>query len=294
MKHITVSHRFILERCQTIAAQIQGTGLKTLAGVPRGGTPVALTIAGMLPDMLLIDDFMQADVVVDDIVDSGATRKRVMDNGKCQLFFALVDKTTDPVDGWVVFPWEMTAAAGAEDIVTRQLQYLGEDPTRDGLKDTPARVVRSWDHLFGGYSQDPVKVLGTVFENENGYDEMVILKNIEFYSTCEHHLLPFFGKAHIAYIPDARKVVGISKLARLLECFARRAQIQERLTDQITATITKCLQPLGAACLIEAQHFCMTSRGVQKQNSIMTTSSLTGVFKNQATRAEFFALVKGQ
>ena len=174
------------------------------------------------------------------------------------------------------------------DTVMRQLQFIGEDPTRNGLKNTPLRVVKSWQTLYGGYQIDPKKYLVT-FPRER-YDSMVILKNTDFFSTCEHHMLPFFGKAHIAYIPG-KKVIGISKLARILEAFSRRLQVQERLTEQITAFLMKHIEPQGAACVLEATHFCMTARGVSKQRNSMITSSLKGVFANQKTRAEFLNLI---
>lgn len=171
------------------------------------------------------------------------------------------------------------------------IEYLGDDPNREGLQDTPKRVIISYDHLFSGYGQRVEDVL-KVFEDDTS-DQMILLKEIEFYSTCEHHMLPFFGKAHIAYIPNG-KVVGISKLARILEIFSRRLQIQERLAQNVTEALMSHLNPLGAACLLEAQHFCMTSRGVQKQNSIMVTSSLEGVFReNASVKTEFLALIKG-
>jgi len=162
---------------------------------------------------------------------------------------------------------------------------------REGLLDTPSRVVRSWDKLYGGYSESPHQIL-TVFNEQ--CDEMVMLKNIEFFSTCEHHMLPFFGRAHIAYLPKDGRVVGISKLARLLECFARRLQIQERICRQVTQALDETLKPKGSACVLSAQHFCMTSRGVEKQNSLMVTTSLTGAFKSSGqTRAEFLSAVHG-
>ena len=174
---------------------------------------------------------------------------------------------------WIKFPWEKDA--GIEENIVRILQFIGEDPKREGLLDTPKRVVRSWDKLYGGYKENPKDILKTTF-NEN-YDEMVLLKDIELYSTCEHHLLPFYGKIHIAYIPD-KKVVGISKLARLAECFSRRLQIQERLVNQIADALQEILQPKGVAVICEAKHFCMTSRGIEKQNSNMITSALRGAF----------------
>ena len=178
---------------------------------------------------------------------------------------------------------------GIEFTVHKQLQYIGEDTTREGLLETPKRVIASWEKLYGGYSENPASVLKTF--KDDTCDEMVILKDIEFYSTCEHHLLPFFGKAHIAYIPNG-KVVGISKLARLLEIFSRRLQIQERIGQQVTSALMTELEPLGCACVIEAQHFCMRARGVEKQNSIMITSSLEGVFRETQARQEFLQFIK--
>lgn len=177
------------------------------------------------------------------------------------------------------------------------LRHIGEDPQREGLFETPDRVVASWDTIYGGYRVD-VPSLFKTFEQDLGCEEgqphgMVYLKDIEFYSTCEHHMLPFFGHAHIAYIPRC-KVIGVSKLARILDAFARRLQIQERLAEQVTRALMDHLNPLGAACTIEAQHLCMTARGVQKQHSVMGYSSMRGVFlEDHATRAEFLALSRG-
>lgn len=169
--------------------------------------------------------------------------------------------------------------------------YIGDNSTREGLLETPERILKSWDTLFSGYSKHPADVF-KVFDTEE-YDEMVLIKNVEFYSTCEHHMLPFFGKAHIAYIPkDRTKVIGASKLPRLLEIYSRRLQIQERLTKQITGDIMKYLKPAGAGCIIEAQHLCMMARGIEKQHSIMVTSSLEGCFKEEAVRTEFLNLIK--
>jgi GTP cyclohydrolase I len=186
----------------------------------------------------------------------------------------------------------MTATEATKEKIRDILYWIEEKPDREGLKDTPDRVVKSWETLYGGYKMKPEDVMKT-FSVPDGCDEMILLKDIEFYSTCEHHMLPFFGKAHIAYIPD-QKVIGVSKLARILEIYARRLQIQERLTNQITGAIMKHLGAKGAACILEAQHFCMTSRGVQKQNSKMVTSSLIGAFREKPeARAEFLELIKG-
>lgn len=178
----------------------------------------------------------------------------------------------------------------APELIAGVLYMLGENPTREGLIETPNRVVKSWGELYKGYGMEPKQILSTSFESD-GYDQMVILKNIEFYSTCEHHMLPFFGKAHVAYIPKKR-VVGLSKLARLVECYSRRLQIQERLTNQVVEALMQELKPAGAICVMEAKHFCMVARGVNKQNSVMTTSALAGVFKSKpAARAEFMSLI---
>ncbi len=170
------------------------------------------------------------------------------------------------------------------------LFVIGDDANRKGLLETPDRIMKSWETLFSGYKMNPKDVF-KIFDLEE-YDEMVLIKNVEFYSTCEHHLLPFFGRAHIAYIPkDRTKVVGASKLPRLLEIYSRRLQIQERLTKQITSDLMKYLDAEGAGCVIEAQHLCMMARGIQKQNSVMVTSSLEGCFKSLAVRTEFLTLI---
>lgn len=176
------------------------------------------------------------------------------------------------------------------DCIWKMIELVGEDPEREGLKDTPKRVAKAWEYIFAGYSQDPKDVM-TTFDSD-GYDEIVLLKSIEVYSICEHHLMPFFGKAHIAYIPD-KKIIGISKLARLIDIYARRMQIQERIGDQVTTDLMIYLQPQGAACIIEANHLCMRMRGVEKQNSTMVTSSLKGVFMEDGrAREELMRLIK--
>lgn len=177
-----------------------------------------------------------------------------------------------------------------QNLIKGVLQLIGEDPTREGLLDTPKRVLKSYKELYGGYKMDPVKILGTTFDAES-YDQMVICKDIEMFSTCEHHMIPFFGKVHIGYIPSKR-VVGLSKLARLSDAYARRLQIQERLTQQIAKTMDDVLKPKGVMVMIEAKHMCMCARGVQKQHSLMVTTAVLGAFKNPATRAEFLGAIK--
>jgi GTP cyclohydrolase I len=175
-------------------------------------------------------------------------------------------------------------------LIRQNLIAIGENVDREGLLNTPERVVRSWNEIYSGYGVDPESVF-TTFEAE-GCDDIVLLKDCEIYSMCEHHMLPFFGKIHIAYIPNER-VIGISKLARLAEIFSRRLQIQERIGTQVTEALVKYLQPKGAACVIECEHMCMRMRGVNKQNSIMVTSSMTGVFReNIAARQELMSLIK--
>lgn len=181
------------------------------------------------------------------------------------------------------------SGADLQKAIYELLRSIGDNPDREGLRETPERVVKSWQELYAGYTMHEKDVF-KVFE-DGACDEMVLLKDIEFFSTCEHHMLPFFGTAHIAYIPNG-KVIGVSKLARLLEVFSRRLQIQERIGQQVTAALDQYLEPKGSACVLQAKHLCMTCRGVAKQNSVMVTSSLTGGFKsNPAGRAELMALI---
>jgi GTP cyclohydrolase IA len=178
-----------------------------------------------------------------------------------------------------------------QDIIRRLLAELGEDPSREGLRDTPKRVEKSLQFLTSGYSADVDSVLNNALFTVD-YNEMVIVKDIDFYSLCEHHLLPFFGKCHVAYIPQGR-VIGLSKIPRLVDIFARRLQIQERLTSQIADTLLAKVQPMGVAVVMEASHLCMSMRGVEKQNSVAVTSAMLGVFREDArTRSEFLELIR--
>jgi len=181
--------------------------------------------------------------------------------------------------------------ADAEAAVATLIRWAGDDPSREGLRGTPARVARAYQEFFGGYDEDPVQVLQRTFEETDGYDEMVVLRDIRFESHCEHHLAPIIGRAHIAYLPDKR-VIGISKLARVLDIYSRRLQIQEKLTSQIANTIDEVLQPKGVAVVIDAAHQCMTTRGVHKPGMSMVTSRMLGLFRTDArTRREFLAIV---
>jgi GTP cyclohydrolase IA len=184
--------------------------------------------------------------------------------------------------------------ARVEELVRELLIEIGEDPDREGLLGSPARVAESWAFLTKGYSDDLHRVVNSAIFTQNS-DNMVILRDIEIYSTCEHHLLPFYGRCHIGYIPQDGRVLGISKLARLVEMYARRLQLQERLTDQVAQAIMETLQPEGVGIIIEARHLCMMMRGVEKQNSMMTTSAVLGSFHNSvATRSEFLSLINRQ
>ncbi len=179
----------------------------------------------------------------------------------------------------------------AEAAVRTLLRWAGDDPSREGLIDTPARVVRSYEEFFAGYSIDPDEYLRRTFEEVEGYDEMVVLRNIRVESYCEHHMVPIIGRAHVAYMPHHR-VVGISKLARIVEAYSKRLQIQEKMTVQIADTINKVLEPMGVAVVIEASHQCMTTRGVHKPGVSMITSHMLGVFRsNPTTRKELMALL---
>lgn len=279
--------------------------LPKLYGVPRGGIPVVYALQ-RYREFEICQEPGDADFIVDDLIDSGATQARYLEliannslRGIKQEFVVLIDKRGLSDSGkksWIVFPWEVSRDGASEvdtsslDIPQRFLQYIGEDQNRDGLRETPSRVVKSWDELYKGYFMNPIDLMKT-FDNVENYDEMIVLRDIDFYSTCEHHLLPFFGRIHIAYLPT-NKVIGVSKLARVVECYSRRLQIQERLTQQVANAIEDNLQPLGVGVFCEAQHLCMMARGVEKQSSKMCTTALLGKFRDQVVRQEFFSMVQ--
>jgi GTP cyclohydrolase I len=186
--------------------------------------------------------------------------------------------------------WDADNINELSSIYYRVLKLIGEDPDREGLKGTPVRVAKALNFMTMGYNQNPCEIINSAKFKED-YKQMVIVKDIELYSMCEHHMLPFFGKAHVAYIPDGY-ITGLSKIARVVDAFARRLQVQERLTVQIRNCLQDCLSPLGVAVVIEAQHMCMQIRGIQKQHSVTTTSAFTGIFLDQLnTREEFVHLI---
>jgi GTP cyclohydrolase I len=193
-------------------------------------------------------------------------------------------KTVEP-------PMDRPTFEDAAEAVRTLIRWAGDDPAREGLSETPGRVVRAFDEWFSGYREDPSSILSKTFEETDGYDEMVVLRNIRFTSHCEHHIAPIVGRAHIGYLPT-RRVVGISKLARLVDVYARRLQIQEKMTAQIANTINDILEPQGAAVVIEASHQCMTTRGADKPGSTLITSQMTGAFRDDAsTRREFLSAI---
>lgn len=258
---------------------------KKIYGIPRGGKIVEY-LAAKLVGAIPVSTPLEAELFVDDLIDSGRTAKRWMDAFGIPTIPAYEKKGTK----WVVFPWEESDGKDIGETVERIIEWIGVDLESDGLRETPGRVVNAMQTLYSGYAQDPREILKW-FEDDS--DEMIIARDIEFYSTCEHHMLPFFGTAHIAYIPRGR-VLGISKIARLVDCFARRLQIQERLTRQIGKAIAlgdgHGVQGVGV--VLKGKHLCMMSRGVQKQNSEIVTSYLSGVFRDKPeSRAEFMRLI---
>ena len=246
-------------------------------GIPRGGQ----VVAGLTGKATL--NIEEADVIIDDIYDSGNTAKKYEHYNKPMEF--LYDKRIEPDLPWIVFPWENTFERGFESDIVRLLERIGEDPKREGLIDTPKRVAKAWIELT-----TPPEFNPTVF-NANGHDQMIIEKGIQFYTFCEHHMLPFFGKAYIGYIPDD-KIIGISKLSRCVEYFSKALNTQEYLTDNIGNYLKDKLNPKGVAVVLKGRHMCQEMRGVKKQGE-MITSYMNGFFKDDSkAREEFLNLIK--
>ena len=261
-------------------------------GVPRGGIPAAYAVAAASNGRIqVIDNPDNAFAIVDDLIDSGATMEKWVEKIAPCNFYALFDKREGPYKGeWLVFPWEESEERGVEDHIVRMMQFMGEDTNREGLKETPARVAKAWKFWCSGYGKKPQDILKVFADGAKGVDEMVVVKDIPFYSHCEHHLAPFFGTATVAYIPNG-KIVGLSKLSRLVDIYARRLQVQERLTNEVADAILEHLQPLGVGVTLKARHLCMESRGVSQQGHHTITSALRGVIKEDAkARAEFMGL----
>lgn len=280
--------RLLLDLHERIKERFPGAAIRKFYAIPRGGVPVGLGLLGW-SQLEAVDNPADADFYLDDLIDTGRTMEKFSD----KPFFALIDKREwDHGDDWVVWPWEGDAPSGIEDHIVRLLQYIGENPERGGLEETPKRVAKAWKEWCAGYDQNPEDILKTFEDGSEGVDEMVVVKDIPFYTHCEHHMAPFFGTATIAYLPDG-KIVGLSKLSRLLDIYAKRLQVQERLGCQVADAIMEHLGALGCGVVITARHLCMESRGIKKQGSETVTSALRGVFKEDpAVRAEFLALAR--
>lgn len=257
-------------------------------GIPRGG----MICTAFLNKAQVVHEPERATLFIDDIIDSGRTRKKFRELYPTVPFHALVDKTKKDKDlGWVVFPWENNED-GADDIIVRLLQYIGEDPTREGLLETPKRALKAWKHWTKGYAEDPKEIAKAFTDGAENVDEMVVVKEIPIWSMCEHHMAPFFGTAHVAYIPDDT-IMGLSKFARIADIFARRLQVQERLTNQIADAIEDCLSPRGIGVRITCRHLCMESRGVQTHNTETTTTAVRGLIKQDSdARYEFLSSIQ--
>lgn len=293
--NLTLNHVQIDQLAQQLAARIgDETGRTDLMvhPVPRGGIPVAYALMRHMPRITLTGDPADAEVFVDDLVDSGSTSERYRARYPGRPFYSLLTKEDVQFrDKWIVFPWETKDDnQPAEDNIVRLLQVIGENPGREGLSDTPKRVVKAWQHWCSGYGKDAGAVLKVFEDGAEGYDQMISVNNIPIYSHCEHHMAAIIGTASIAYIPDG-KIVGLSKLSRLADIFARRLQVQERLTNQIADALSEHLKPKGVGVLIKARHMCMESRGVCQQGHHTRTVALRGVlFTDAAARAEFMAI----
>ena len=300
-KKIKITFSELEKQTKKLAEKIPNNKYTAVFGIPAGGLVPAFIISQKLNIPLLsLEEYNQHQkkkdiLVVDDLIDSGKTLLKYLESNKAVVYYKehsnlnLVDYYQKEMPTvWLDFPHEKSET-GIEEHITRVIEYIGEDTDRQGLKETPKRVIKSYEKLFEGYNKE---IKFTVFDNESNIDQIVGLSNIEFFSTCEHHLLPFFGKAHVYYIPD-KKIVGISKLARVVDLYARRLQNQERIAKQVADYIEKRLKPKAIAVILEGQHLCMVARGVEKKNAIMKTSELRGAFlENGTARQELFNLIK--
>lgn len=285
IEHINAKAR---QASEVIIKMFPGNMCIKLYGVPRGGITVAYALAAQVDIFKVTGNAQDADIIVDDLIDSSKTQKHFNEMYPNTPFYALFGKPAE----WLVFAWEDSMEGSAEDIPQRLLQFVGEDAGRGGLQETPRRFLKAWQFFTSGYGKDPKDVLKVFEDGAEQYNEMVLVKNIPVYSNCEHHLVPFFGVAHIAYIPDG-KIVGLSKLSRVVDVFARRLQVQERLTDQIAEALEENLLPKGVAVVIECRHLCMEARGICQQGHTTITSAMRGVFlSNSSARTELMALIK--
>lgn len=296
----TITHEQYKSDILKLEARIGDSIFSSVYGIPRGGQYPAAMIAQDMGKRLIFNpsEINAETLIVDDLIDSGETFAKYQGLYPACFFAAVYSKKE--IKGkkcfvgryvesdWIVFPDE--SGCGIEENLRRTLEYIGEDTTREGLVETPKRMRRAYDEIFAGYKTDPKDLVKTF--TQGTCKEMVILKRCEFYSTCEHHFFPFFGHCSIGYLPND-KVIGVSKLARLLDCFAKRMQIQERMTAQIADFLMDELGAKGVYVVCEGVHFCMTSRGIRKQDASMVTSAIRGVFEENAqARAEFLQLIR--
>lgn len=278
-----------------------------VVGISRGGIVPALMLANTVATPFkVVDPFVEGGlkefagkkiIIIDDIEDTGATLRffgeQAHKYGLVDFMSKVIVKRSKGDEAWYVFPWETECdtVGGREQATVAILRSIGENPMREGLKDTPKRVAKMWGDLTTGYQQKPTEIMRTDFSSEQ-YDEMIVLKDIRYFSTCEHHLLPFYGKVHFAYIPE-KKIVGVSKIIRLIDVFSRRLQVQERMTMQIGQTFEEIVKPKGVGIVVEGLHLCMMLRGVKRENPMMKTSYLGGVLRNKPeAREEFLKLIK--
>ena len=295
------------DECRQLAATVKSrieldfntnAGSLKVFGVPRGGCLAAALIHSLTP----VDSADEADLILDDLIDSGSMREAFAVSHPSVPFYALLDKRDESskfFGQWVEFPWEVNEVQGPEENVRRVLQYLGENPSREGLVETPKRFLKMMRELTGGYASDPKDHLAKRFTLDDeatgmsGYDEVILSGPLPFVSLCEHHMAAFDGVAFIGYLPKAGgRVVGLSKLARLLDGYAQRFQVQERLTVQIADAIQSELDPQGVAVVVRARHTCQCFRGVKKDGR-MVTSAMRGVFREStAARSEVFNLIR--
>ena len=293
----------LLEAAEGVARRIVGMGMARVGdigiyGIPSDGVPAAYVVqhAAMSTfgySLVIVDDPKDALIFIDDIIDSGKTRDLWQSKYGGKPVLALFDKQQLKDGRWYIFPWDRkNPEASASDIVTRLLEYIGEDPKRPGLVGTPARVLKAWKFWTSGYVAKPDDLLVSFVDGAEKYDEMVVEANIPIWSLCEHHLAPFFGVAHVGYLPSGR-VVGLSKLVRLVEVFARRLQVQERLTQQIAHALAEsALKPLGVGVVLQCRHSCMESRGAQRAGIHTSTSCMLGALREQTSaRGEFMRLI---
>lgn len=297
---MNVTHEMFFERCNELAIQIQeqfnhgsfnnnGSDKIKVFGIPRGGVYVAYVIESIL-NCDIVSDPKQAHFIVDDILDSGRTMLRYSDMNPSAI--CLHAYNSKHIGEWVVFPWEISEEGSAEDIPIRLLQFIGEDLKREGLSKTPMRFLSAWKEWTIGYNQDPRKMFTAFEDGAKDYDEMIVLNDIPVYSQCEHHLAPFFGEAIVGYIPD-KKILGLSKISRIVDIYARRLQVQERLTTDICNCINELLRPIGVGVIIKCRHLCMESRGISRKGIVTTTSAIKGWFKTKPeVRQEFLRLAK--